>query len=110
LGIQARDARREVPLYENGFPEITTAALAAQLMGTLTSPSTAAARVEMKMRVLDVLNAMSPADREVLALRHFEQLSNLEISHVLGITPTAACNRYIRAVERFRRTLTLLPG
>jgi RNA polymerase sigma-70 factor (ECF subfamily) len=49
-------------------------------------------------------------DREVLALRHFEQLSNAEIALVLGIQESAASKRYIRALERLKDQLRKLPG
>src|SRR5262245_35130816 len=94
LGAQARDAAREVALYDGALPEATSAALAAQLVGRLTSPSLAAMRAEMRIRLQDALNSMDPMDREVLALRHFEQLSNAETAGVLGIKLTAVCNRY----------------
>jgi RNA polymerase sigma-70 factor (ECF subfamily) len=53
---------------------------------------------------------MEPLDREVLALRHFEELSNAEVAQVLGLTKTAASNRYIRALERLRQILGAIPG
>jgi RNA polymerase sigma-70 factor (ECF subfamily) len=49
---------------------------------------------------------MEELDREVLALRHFEQLSNVETARALGISETAACNRYVRALERLKKILT----
>jgi RNA polymerase sigma-70 factor, ECF subfamily len=110
LGVQARDARREVALFGGGLPEAKSAVLAAQLLARLTSPSMAAARAEMKVNLLAALDAMDPTDREVLALRHFEQLSNAETAQVLGISTTAACNRYVRALERFRPILAAMPG
>jgi RNA polymerase sigma-70 factor (ECF subfamily) len=103
LGIQRRDARREVSLYDCNVPNANSAMLAARLLGSLTSPSTAAAKAELKIRLLEALEAMDPIDREVLALRHFEQLSNSETAQVLGVSPTAANNRYVRALERFRQ-------
>jgi RNA polymerase sigma-70 factor (ECF subfamily) len=110
LGVQARDAAREVSLYRGALPEASSAALAAQLLGKLTSPSVAAVRAELKLRVQEALNSMDPIDREVLSLRHFEQLSNAEAARVLGLSDTAACNRYVRALERLRGILTALPG
>ena len=110
LGVQARDARREVALFGGGLPEAKSAVLAAQLLARLTSPSTAAARAEMKVNLLAALDAMDPIDREILALRHFEQLSNSETAQVLNISTTAACNRYVRALERFRPILAAMPG
>lgn len=106
LGVQARDAGREVSLYRGALPEATSAALAAQLIGKQTSPSHAAARVELKIRLQEALNSMEELDREVLALRHFEQLTNVETARALGISETAACNRYVRALERLKTILT----
>jgi len=57
-----------------------------------------------------VLNAMEPLDREVLALRHFEELSNGEVAHVLGLSKTAASNRYMRALGRLKEMLQGIPG
>ena len=53
---------------------------------------------------------MDPIDREILALRHFEELSNGEADDVLGLSKTAANNRYIRALGRLRDLLEQVPG
>ena len=103
-----RDARREVSLVRGPVPETTTAALAAQLLGRLTSPSQAAIRAEAKIRLQEALNAMDATDREVLALRHFEHLTTAEAAQVLGIKEAAAGKRYLRALERLREVLAAL--
>lgn len=105
LGVQARDASREVSLYVGPTPQASSAALAAQLIGQLTSASEAAVRAELKLRVQEALNEMDALDREVLALRHFEQLSNQEVSQVLGISERAASNRHVRALLRLKTVL-----
>ncbi len=105
LGVQARDAGREISLYRGAYPAASSAALAARLIGKLTTPSQAAVKAELKIRIQDALNSMDAIDREVLTLRHFEQLSNAETAQVLGIKETAACNRYFRALERLRGIL-----
>jgi RNA polymerase sigma-70 factor (ECF subfamily) len=110
LGVQARDAGREVSLYRGALPEASSAALAAQLLGKLTSPSQAAVKAELKIRLQEALNSMDALDREVLTLRHFEHLTNAETALVLGIKETAACNRYLRALERLRQLLGSMPG
>jgi RNA polymerase sigma-70 factor (ECF subfamily) len=110
LGVQARAAGREVSLYRQAFPAASSAALAAQLLGKLTSPSQAAVKAELRVRIQEALNGMDELDREVLALRHFEQLSNAEAALVLGIKETAAANRYVRALGRLRGILAGLPG
>jgi RNA polymerase sigma-70 factor (ECF subfamily) len=53
---------------------------------------------------------MEPLDREILALRHFEELSNGEAAQLLGLSKTAASNRYIRALKRLKEILAALPG
>jgi len=110
LGAQMRDPDREIDLLSCRYPVSTTAALAAQLVGNVTSPSQAAARAETFDQVEQVIAAMDPLDREVLALRHFEELGNGEVAEVLGIQPKTASIRYIRAVKRLRAILTQMPG
>ena len=92
------------------LPEASSAALAAQLLGHDTRPSEAAVRAELKIRLQEALNSMDTLDREVLALRHFEQLSRAEIAQVLGVSEGAAGKRYIRALERLKRILGGSPG
>jgi RNA polymerase sigma-70 factor (ECF subfamily) len=110
LGAQARDVSREVSLYRSHLPETTSAALAAQLLGKHTSPSQAAIRAEIKIRLQEALNGMDPLDREVLALRHFEQLTNAETAQVLGLDGSAASKRYVRALRRLKEVLSTMPG
>ena len=76
----------------------------------MTSASQAAIRAELQTRLQVVLNGMDPLDREVLALRHFEELSNAETAAVLGLQKAAASNRYIRALKRLKEILDALPG
>lgn len=109
LGAQMRDASQEVSMH-CGAPNVVSSALAAQLVGHLTSPSQSVLRAELIDCVKTGLQDMSPIDREVLVLRHFEQLTNNEIAEILGITKTAASNRYVRALSRLRETLTAVPG
>jgi RNA polymerase sigma-70 factor (ECF subfamily) len=105
LGAKMRDARQEVSLYRGPLPQASSVSLAAQLLGRLTSASQAAVRAETQLKVQDALNTMDPIDREVLTLRHFEQLSNDETALVLGLSKTAASNRYIRALKRLKDAL-----
>ena len=110
LGTRGRNAGREVALHHGAFPQASSASLAAQLLGRLTTPSVAAMRIELQMRVQEVLNSMEPLDREVLALRHFERLTNAETAAVLDISDTAASNRFVRALARLRDILMTAPG
>jgi RNA polymerase sigma-70 factor (ECF subfamily) len=110
LGTQARDAARELSLYHGAMPEASSACLAAQLLGKRTAPLEAAIRAEMKVRLQAALNGMEALDREVLALRHFEQLSNAETAQLLGISESDASSRYLRALKRLKDILGPAPG
>ena len=110
LGTKMRDAGREVALYRDALPTASSAALAAQLLGKHTSPTQAAIRAERALRLQEALNALDPLDREVLALRHFEQLTRAEAAQVLGIAEEAAAKRYIRALKRLKEALSRMPG
>jgi RNA polymerase sigma-70 factor (ECF subfamily) len=110
LGAEMRDAGREVSLYRDALPAASSASLAQQLLAGLTSPTQAAIRAEMQLRLQEALNSMDPIDREVVVLRHFEELSNVETAEVLGIEPPAASKRYIRAIRRLKGILDGVPG
>jgi RNA polymerase sigma-70 factor (ECF subfamily) len=110
LGTKARNAGREIALYEGAFPETTTAHLAAHLLGRMTSPSRAAIRIEQKIRLQEALDLLEPIDREILVLRHFEQLTNAETAQLLGLDKSAASKRYSRALVRLKDVLRTMPG
>jgi RNA polymerase sigma-70 factor (ECF subfamily) len=107
LNAQRRDASREVV---RSFSSTPSASIAAFLTGRLTSPSQVVERAEMYELVERTVAKMDPLDQEVLALRHFEELSNSEVAEVLGIQQKAASIRYVRAVKRLREELSHLPG
>src|SRR6516162_5190740 len=110
LGAEMRDAGREVSLYRGALPAASSASLAQQLLAGLTSPTQAAIRQEMQLRLQEALNSMDRIDREVVMLRHFEELSNAETAEVLGIETAAASKRYIRAIRRLKAILEAVPG
>ena len=96
LGAQMRSVGREVSLSHGPYPPASSVSLAAQLLGKMTSPSQAVIKAEAREQVQQALNGMDELDREVLALRHFEQLSNAEIAELLGLSET----EYADLVER----------
>ena len=110
LGAKMRNAGLEVSIYRGNFPRASSASLAELLLGRLTSASRAAIRAETQLRVQEALNAMDAIDREVLVLRHFEMLSNEETAHALGLKPSAASNRHVRAIKRLKEIMAQLPG
>src|SRR5919201_643798 len=105
LGTQMRDAGLEVSLYRGALPAASSAALAAQLLGQHTSPTQAATRAERMLRLQEALNTLDPMDREVLSLRHFEELTLAETAQVLDITESGAAKRYVRALKRLKGNL-----
>src|SRR5262249_51884316 len=110
LGTEMRDVAREICLGGGPMPEASSFALAAQLVGHDTRPSEAAVRAERRRRLQEALGLLAPLDREVLALRHYEQLTSAEMAQVLGITPAAAGKRYLRALEKLKDVLQDMPG
>jgi RNA polymerase sigma-70 factor (ECF subfamily) len=105
-----RDAGQEVSLHGGALPPASSMSIAAMLLGRITSPTLAARRAELRVRLQDVLNSMETVDREILTLRHFEELGNTETAQVLGISKAAASSRYIRAVMRLKKELAAIPG
>ena len=101
-----RDAGREVSLYRGALPAASSAALAAQLLGKHTSPTQAVVRAERLLRLQEALNTLDPLDREILSLRHFEELTSAEAARVLDIKEDAAAKRYVRALRRLKEILT----
>jgi RNA polymerase sigma-70 factor (ECF subfamily) len=110
LGAKMRDAGQEVSLYRGALPQASSISLAAHLLGKLTTATQAAVRAEHKLLVQDALNSMDAMDREVLVLRHFEQLTNEETALALGLKKSAASQRYVRALKRLKDILSSIPG
>ncbi len=106
LGSKMRDAGRDVGCE----PAPATDSLADGLMGHLTSPSQAFEREERKRVLATILDRMSPTDREVLALRYFEDLSFSEVALVLGIGISGASSRHVRALKRLDEALRAVPN
>jgi RNA polymerase sigma-70 factor (ECF subfamily) len=102
---QKRCANQEISLNRDGTLGASSTCLAAQLVGNVPSPSQAAARLELMHKVETALESLDPLDREVLSLRHFEELSNRDAAAILGIETAAASKRYLRALERLKGVL-----
>lgn len=105
LMAAARDARREQPVAAPAAYDSASAALEHALSAHLTTPSGAAARLEVQDGVRQAVQTLEPFDCEILCLRHFEELDNAEAASVLGIEPGTASKRYIRAVVRLREVM-----
>jgi RNA polymerase sigma-70 factor (ECF subfamily) len=104
LRAQKRSVQREDPDFLT-LPEESAVQLAQRLLAPGSSPSEWLLREELRGRVQAALGQLSPRDREVLVLRHLEQLSTAEAAAVLGITQGAVKTRHLRALERLRALL-----
>jgi RNA polymerase sigma-70 factor, ECF subfamily len=106
LQTQKRNAAAEFSIDRGWASSSTSVSLSFHLMGQLTSPSQAAVREEVSEHLRSALASMNEIDREVLALRHFEQITNRETAQILGISEQAASDRYLRALGRLKTVLT----
>lgn len=99
LGAGKRDAMKEA---EIGGDDGEVMEAWAQFADSISSPRTHLERMERRAYTRRVLSEMPESDREILELRHFEELSNAECAAVLGLTQKTASIRYVRALKRFR--------
>ena len=102
---QRRSIEREQPLAVAGNGERSALDLAAQLRDHELTPAAANIRRELEQRFLTALDSLSDEDREIILMRHYEQLGNSEVAAALGVTPPAAGMRYLRALRRLRGVL-----
>jgi RNA polymerase sigma-70 factor (ECF subfamily) len=100
-----RNMDREQPMATSTGPDQSTLELAVQLCDPALTPAAAATQREIAARVEASIEKMNDQDREIILMRHYEHLSNLEIAEVLGLNPPAASMRYLRAVRRLREML-----
>jgi len=105
LGTAKRDVNREIPMHCRTTPEASSVFLASHLAGQFTSVDRNLLREEMQQRLNVALDAMEENDREVLALRHFEELSTEETAMVLGITRSGVLKRYTKALKRLHQVM-----
>lgn len=89
----------------SGGTNSTSITMAKWLVDDVTSPSQRMIKDEEQGRLQQALESMDPIDREILAMRHFEYLTNLQTAQSLGISPTAASNRYVRAAIRLSQIM-----
>jgi RNA polymerase sigma-70 factor (ECF subfamily) len=105
-----RSLDRERPLAPTAFGDQSSLDLAAQLRDPNLTPAANALRHELERRFHDALGELDEADREIILLRHFEQLSNGEAAKALGLSDAAAGMRHLRALRRLRAVLGESPS
>ena len=105
FGVQKRDASQEISLSHGISPPASSVSLAAHLLASGSTPSGATMRAERQRQLEEAIGELDPVDREIIALRHFEQLRSAETAQILGIPASTASTRYLRALRRLRQLL-----
>jgi RNA polymerase sigma-70 factor, ECF subfamily len=103
---QKRGVHREQAMQRPAWSERSSLELAAQLLDPERTPASAALQQELQRQVDQALTQLGADDREVIQMRHFEQLNNRDVAAALGLTDAAASMRYLRALRRLRELLT----
>jgi RNA polymerase sigma-70 factor (ECF subfamily) len=106
LGTQKRDANRDARLVAEG-PEASSIYLASQLAGEFTSVDHNLKQEEARQQLEAALASMDEKDREVIAMRHYEELSTEEIAIVLEMTKSGVLKRYARALRKLHGAMGL---
>ena len=107
---QRRDVARDRPLKGRKYADRSSLDLAGQLQDSELTPAAAALRKELADRFFDAVAGLEETDREIILMRHVEQLGNGETAEALGLSPAAAGMRYLRALRRLRAILTERPS
>jgi RNA polymerase sigma-70 factor, ECF subfamily len=103
---QRRSLDREQPMIPHALADRSSLELAAQFIDHELTPASAAIRQEMQRRLNTAVVALDDDDRDIILMRHFEQMTNQEVAALLDLTEAAASMRYLRAVRRLRSQLT----
>jgi RNA polymerase sigma-70 factor, ECF subfamily len=102
---QRRAVDREQSLVKHHAPDRSSAELM-QLLDPELTPASAAIRQEMERRLHAAIAELEESDRDIIWMRHFEQLSNQEVASSLGLTEAAASMRYLRAMRKLREQMS----
>ena len=103
---QRRSVDKEQPIAKPAWAtDDSSAGLVAQLIDTEQTPATEAIQQELGRRLTEAVDRLSDDDREVILMRHTEQMSNQDVANALGLTEAAASMRYLRALRRLRAVL-----
>jgi RNA polymerase sigma-70 factor, ECF subfamily len=97
-----RGVSREQPLARPGWAERSSLDLAGQLIDQEPTPASAAIRRELERRLHAALERLNEDDRDLIFMRHFEQLANQDVAAARCLTEATASMRYLRAIRRLR--------
>ena len=104
LQSRKRDAYKEVEVTDD--ETVSTGQVNWNLFAdTVTGPLTKIARNDRYEVLRQALKTLSENDRQILELRHFDDMSNADCAAALNIEPKAASIRYVRALQRLQQKL-----
>lgn len=109
-GAQRRSLDREQSLASPQFADQSGLDLLGQLADHELTPAAASIRKELEVRFLGALDQLEEEDRDILLMRHFEQLGNNEVAEALGLSAAAAGMRHLRALRKLRAILGERPS
>ena len=109
-GAQRRSLDRERSLASRQFGDQSSFDLVSQLAASELTPAAETIRRELEQRFLTALEQLDEDDRDILLMRHFEQLGNSETAEVLGLSTAAAGMRHLRALRKLRAILGERPS
>jgi len=106
--LHIRSKKRSVEREQVSLPPLPDESmweLAQRLVHAGSGPGERLEREEQHARVREALAGLGERDRELLVLRHLEDLPVRDIAAILGITEGAVKVRHVRALQRLRRLL-----
>jgi RNA polymerase sigma-70 factor (ECF subfamily) len=103
---QRRSLDREQYLNPAALSDQSSIDLAGQLFDKQPTPASEAIRQELRENLLKSIGDMNSDDREIILMRHVDQLSNHEVATALEVTEAAASMRYLRAIRRLKEQLS----
>lgn len=109
-GAQRRSIDREQSLASPEFNDQSGFDLMGQLADHELTPAAASIRKELEARFVAAVDELEDEDREIIVMRHFEQMGNSEVAQVLGVSAAAAGMRHLRALRKLRGILSDRPS
>ncbi|HYV38203.1 MAG TPA: sigma-70 family RNA polymerase sigma factor [Gemmataceae bacterium] len=102
---QRRGVDRERPAVPAALADHSSLEMAAQFIDQELTPASAAMQRELQERLHDAIAQLEDDDREIILMRHFEQMSNQDVAALHDLTEAAASMRHLRALRRLRELL-----
>ncbi len=102
---QRRSIDREQAIDRPAWADDSSDNLVAQLIDPEQTPASAAITEELRRKLNSAIDQLNEGDREIILMRHQEQLSNQDVAAVYELTEAAASMRYLRALRKLRAVL-----